>query len=75
MSLNNVQRGYRVAFDRKAGNQFVVNRGDGSTRVLNSTDQGLYTSPLIYTDKQNEGVVLMKTVDGNKSMFPKSASS
>lgn len=71
LSLSNLQRRYRVTFDSKAGNQFVVHRDDGSIRVFKSTGQGLYTSQVLDVDKERDGVVLVTTVDGNKSAFPK----
>lgn len=58
LSLNNVQKRFRVTFDSVGGNQFAVHRDEGSTRVFRPTGQGLYTSQAIQDAGSRSGVTM-----------------
>ena len=42
LSLSRVKDKYRVTFDSKNGNKFVVHKDDGTTRIFSQSKQGLY---------------------------------
>jgi hypothetical protein len=65
LSLSRVkQRGFRVTFDSENGNEFHVHKPNGTTRVFQQSNRGLY-----YMDTQATGITLINTVEGNKSNF------
>lgn len=66
LSLNNVQRCFRVRYDSQEGDCFVVMRTDGSTRVFRPTDKGLYVSQVT---GQNRETVMVSTVEQNKQEY------
>jgi hypothetical protein len=69
LSLSNISRRYRVTFDSRGGNQFLVTRDDGSVRAFGMSDSGLYYSD--YSAKDVHATVLVTTVDNNKSKYTK----
>lgn len=66
LSLSNVQKVYRVTYDSAEGNQFVVHRDDGTSRVFKATDKGLYASEVEGTRR---GVALISTVKENSQSY------
>lgn len=68
LSLNNVQKMFRVSYDSMNGDQFIVHRNDGTTRAFKPTDKGLYTSQLGMND---EAAVMVNTVDENAKSYTK----
>lgn len=66
LSLQNVQKRYRVTFDSANGNRFLVHRGDGTARVFSPSAKGLYASPVLGADNE---VAMVSTVKENLRSF------
>ena len=64
LSLAKVKEKYRVMFDSSGENAFVVHKEDGTTRVFQESERGLY-----YMDTAATGTLLVSTVDDNKSNY------
>lgn len=69
LSLSNVQRRFKVTYDRANVNYFVVHRPDGSRRVFSHTGKGLYTSQVAYPKVTRTDVMILCTVEGNKQAY------
>ena len=52
--LSKLKQKYRVTFDSKNGNKFVVHKGDGSTRIFSESKQGLYYYALNNDKKETD---------------------
>lgn len=66
LSLQNVQKKYRVSFDSGNGNRFLVHRGDGTTRVFHPTKKGLYASQVL---ENGDEVTMVSTVKDNLGSY------
>lgn len=66
LSLSNVQTKFRVTYDSKSGNHFVVHRDDGSQRLFSPTTKGLYVSQI--NDHRSE-VTMINTVKENVKAY------
>lgn len=75
LSLSRVkEQGYRVTYDSDGGNRFMVEKSDGTVRVFNESERGLY-----YLDTSNhpahtdggelDNTVLINTVADNRSNY------
>ena len=49
LSLHNVQKKYKVSYDSKKGNGFVVHKANGNNRVFMPSNKGLF-----YSDVKND---------------------
>jgi hypothetical protein len=67
MSLSNVSRRYRVTYDSMGGNRFVVTKDDGTERVFQMSQSGLFYSDTAVSDAH--AAVLVVTVDENKTRY------
>jgi hypothetical protein len=64
LSLSRVKdRGYHVTYDSNGGNKFIVNKPDGTTRVFQESERGLY---YVDANDPNPSVILVNTVADNK---------
>eukprot|EP00978_Attheya_sp_CCMP212_P010733 scaffold26100_cov31-Attheya_sp.AAC.5 len=66
LSLSRVKNsGFRITYDSDKGNEFlVVHKPNGVQRVFTESNHGLF-----YMDTKSTGVVLVNTVEDNKSKF------
>ena len=65
LSLKRVKEKFRVTYDSKKENAFIVHKPDGSTIKFQQLDEGLY-----YLDMDKEhGAVLVNTVETGKSRY------
>jgi len=69
-----VKEKYRVTFDSKNGNKFVVHKADGSSRIFTESKQGLYyyevgddKKDTVVKTKKTKIATIFKTVDENKN--------
>jgi len=65
LSLANIKKKYQFTCDSTTGNEFVVHKGDGTTRHFRESDRGLYFMNI--NDDSESGGVLVNTVEDNKS--------
>lgn len=68
LSLNNVQKQFRVTYDSADGDQFAVHKEDGSARVFTPTERGLYVSQVTGTKRK---IMMMNTVRENMKSYTK----
>ena len=65
LSLSHVKKqGYHVTYDSEDGNAFFVHKPDGSVRVFNESERGLY-----FMDTSAAGTMLVSTVADNRSRY------
>jgi Reverse transcriptase (RNA-dependent DNA polymerase) len=70
LSLHNVSRRYRVEFNSKEGNQFVVTKDDGKMNVFRVSANGLYYYDVnAAAAMDNNATVLVTTVNENKTRY------
>lgn len=70
LSLNRVQKKFRVTYDSQSGDCFKVHQSNGTIRVFHPTEKGLYASQLL-ADHGDGDVIMVNTVDENKKSFTK----
>ena len=66
LSRLKARAGFRVTYDSKNGNEFVVEKPDGTTRTFKQSERGLY---FMDTSATGRGVALINTVADNKSSY------
>ena len=64
LSLKRVKEKHRVTYDSTNGNEFVVHKDDGTTRIFQQSNRGLF-----YMDSAETGTLLVSTVAENKSKY------
>ena len=62
----NVKKNHKVEYNSVNGNEFIVTKNDGSKKIFNQSKKGLY---YIDTDENATNVVLLSTIDKNKSKY------
>ena len=62
------ERGYKVTFDSQHGNSFHVTKPDGTVRVFNQSDRGLY---FMETTANGNQTTLVNTVADNQTRYNK----
>lgn len=68
LSLSNVQSLFRVTYDNRDGDYFLVHRTDGTARIFEPTSKGLYVSEIIGTRRE---AALVNTVKQNRESYTK----
>ena len=58
------EHGHKVVYDSTVGDQFKVIKPDGSLRIFNKSDRGLF-----YLDTAQDGVSLVNTVADNRTRY------
>ena len=53
------EKGYRVTYDSTNGNEFIVHKPDGSSRIFKESEQGLY---FMDTSASAQAIALINTV-------------
>ena len=71
LSLHNVSRRYRVEFNSKEGNQFVVTKDDGKKNVFRVSANGLYYYDVEAAAMDKDAAVLVTTVNENMTRYTK----
>ena len=64
LSLAEVHKQFHAPYDSSKRNEFIVHKPDGSTKQFIQCERGLY-----YLDTSTKGVMLINTVDDNKSKY------
>ena len=64
LSLAKVKERFRVTFDSNKGNAFIVHKENGATRKFQQSKSGLY-----YSEMKNNEILLVNTVEENKSKY------
>ncbi len=67
LSLANVKKHYRVTFDSKNGNGFIVHKDNGTQHCFKESQRGLFY--LDTSETMHGGTVLVNTVQENKSNY------
>jgi len=62
--LANVKNKHKIMYDSSNGNQFVVHKSDGSTRIFKQSSHGLY-----YLNIGKESVAIMNTPEDEKPKY------
>jgi hypothetical protein len=74
LSLSKVEAKYRITYDSKHGKQFVVHKEDGTMRQFKQSDNGLfYMDAKELIEEEEDGTVLVNTVDENKKKYTNAA--
>lgn len=68
LSLSNLQKMFRVSYDSKDGDQFIVYKDNNTIRVFRQTNKDLYASQVVH--KKGEPM-LVSTVDENAKSYTK----
>jgi hypothetical protein len=74
IALANMKKKHLIIYDSRKGNEFVVHKGDGTTRTFKESDRGLFYYDTSSRNKprdkpRNEQVTFVTTVEKNKSKF------
>lgn len=69
LSLSRVSQHYRVTFDSSAEQAFVVHRPDGTVTKFIQHDNGLYYHDVRWNRTNQDGTLLVQTVQSNKLRF------
>ena len=64
LSLAEVCRQFHVTYDSSKHNEFIIHKPDGSTKQFIQSERGLY-----YLNTSTKCVMLIDTVDNNKSKY------
>ena len=67
LSLSRVkEKGYRVTYDSTNGNELIVHKSDGSSRIFKESERGLY---FMETSASAQAIALINTVGENRSSY------
>jgi hypothetical protein len=65
LSLSRVaDKGYMVSYNSGNGNEFVLTKPDGTTKIFQQSENGLF-----YHDTELTATILINTVEGNRSSY------
>ena len=64
LSLAEVCKQFHVTYDSSKRNEFIIHKPDGSTKWFIQSERGLY-----YLDTSTKGIMVINTVDENKSKY------
>jgi hypothetical protein len=73
LSLSRVESKYRITYDSDNGKQFIVHKADGMVRQFRQSKNGLFYMDAKDSDEDEEGTVLINTVNENKKKYTNAA--